>query len=510
MNTTLENWQSRRKPLVKTLALPNFAVLQGVALYGLCFTLLCVLIFATPGFLGNDDYYHARMSSVLWAQGRLAIEFPWLPKTILSPEQFVDHHLLYHIYLAPWVHFGGLTGAKWAQVTVAAAVFAAIWLLLRDVGVRWPALWTVALFGLSSPFLYRLLMIRTQGAAVLLLVIALQVMFRRRYRWLIPLAFANAWLYNGFILMPAFVVLYVAAEWLTERRLNWQPIAYSGVGILLGLVINPYFPQNFAFIIEHLGAKVDFERGIQVGIEWYPYTIGALFAHSGGALLILFAGFLRPHRNRRRDTVELTLAFAALLTLFMLFQSRRFIEYYPPFALLFCAVAWGRQPLQGFLSHRWIRFGTGTAVLLGVVFIGAVFVDTRRTIENSDDPRWFSGASNWLESHTPAGTLVFQTDWDDFPQLFYYNNANTYLVGLDPTYLERANPDLWTQWVAITRGEVEQPSTVIQTVFGSDYVVSDRQHEAFAQRAYDDPRMRLVYWDKNSMVWQITPESDDS
>jgi hypothetical protein len=481
-------------------------LLEGAALYILCFVILSLLIFATSGFPSGDDYYHARLSAEIFGQRRLAVDFPWLPQTILSPQLFVDHHLLYHLYLAPWVHFGGMEGAKWAQVIIAAGVFLAAWVLMRQLGVRWATLWTLGILGLSEPFLYRLLMIRTQGASLLFLIIALMVLFRRRYRWLIPLSFAYAWLYDGFVLMPAFAILYIIGEWLSDRRLDWRPIAYSTLGIVLGLIINPYFPQNIDFIVTHLGAKVDFGSGIQVGSEWYPYTTSVLLANSTGAILILIIGFFRSSLvGIRRDRSENTLLFVTLLTLFMLFQSRRFIEYYPPFALLFCAVSWGRKPAQILesLPRRLAKLVPYGALVVGIIFAGTTFIAARHTFENAENPRLFVGAANWLKAHTPEGSSVFQTDWDDFTRLFYYNTSNIYLVGLDPTYLERANPSLWTQWVAITRGEVDQPSTLIYSLFGSEYVVSDRQHEAFIDEAADDPNMRLVYWDSNSMVWQI-------
>lgn len=508
MTTTAQPAIPRSQAGTPTHAFRLSTVFQAVALYAVSFAVLSVLIFTSPGFVGNDDYYHARMGGEIFDQGRLAINFPWLPHTLLNSQAFVDHHLLYHIYLAPFVHFAAENGAKLAQVAVAAGIVLGLWWLLKSIGVRWEAVWSLAFFGLSSPFLLRMLMIRTQGMSVLLLVIALHILFQRRYRWLIPLSFAYAWLYDGFILMPIFAALYVGAAWLSERRLDLRPLVYSLVGVALGLVINPYFPHNLQFIIDHLGAKVDFESGVQVGSEWYPYTTSLLLANSGGALLVLLVGFLRPSlTGHKRDTVENTLLLAALVTLFMLLRSRRFIEYYPPFALLFCAAAWGRSTLSIWdaLPRRLGLLLPYAAVIAGLVFVGSTYAAARSDLQNGDDPRWFVGASNWLKAHTPAGTPVFQTDWDDFTRLFYYNTSNTYLVGLDPTYLQLTDPDLWDEWVAITRGQVEQPSTVIETRFGMQYVVSDRDHIAFADRASGDPRMKLVYWDKNSMLWQITP-----
>src|SRR5215216_1278420 len=95
-------------------------LLQGVTLYLLCFAILTVLIFTTPAFFSTDDYYHARISEEMIRQGRLGLDFPWLPLTILSPDKFVDHHLLYHIALAPAVYFFDMTGAKVMTVAIAA------------------------------------------------------------------------------------------------------------------------------------------------------------------------------------------------------------------------------------------------------------------------------------------------------------------------------------------------------------------------------------------------------
>ena len=504
MASISDKWLGRNPTLTQVTS--AHVLVEGILLYAACFILLSTLIFSSPGFLGNDDYYHARMGGEIARQGQLAVDFPWLPKTILSSDRFVDHHLLYHIYLAPWVHLYGVTGAKLAQVAIAAGVFLGAWWVLRQVKVCWPMLWTLALFAVSSPFLYRMLMIRTQGASLLLLLIALNILFKRRYRWLLPLSFAYVWLYNGFILLLALAAFHAVGMWLAERRLNWQPIIYCAVGILLGLLINPYFPRNVIFTIEHLSAKVDLESGVSVGSEWYPYSTGVLLANSGGSLLVLVLGFLRSSvTGLRRDNVENTLLFASLLLLVMVFRSRRFIEYYPLFALLFCAVTWGREPVRMFekIPRAVTLLFCGGVILFVALGAGDVLAQTRETIENAEDPRQFSGASNWLQANSPEGALIFQTDWDDFTRLFYYNTSNRYLVGLDPTYLERADRTLWDQWVALTRGEIENPSSAIRTLFDTEYVVSDGEHQAFIDQANADPDMHLVYWDRDSFVWQI-------
>ncbi len=487
----------------------RYLFLRGLALYALAAVILSALIFAVPGYLSTDDYYHARISEQFIVQGRLRLDFPWLPMTILSNAQFVDHHLLFHLYAAPWMVLGGEVGVKLATVSIAAGVIVAAWAFLRQIGVQYAMLWALGLLAASSTFLYRMLMVRTQGAALLLVIIALMLVVARRDRWLLVLAFAYAWLYNGFVLLIGVVGLYALAVWIAERRILWKPVVYTVAGIGLGLVINPYFPANLQFIFDHLGAKVDFENGVRVGNEWYPYSTSVLLEKSGGALLLLALGVLRPSfRGRRRDAIETALLLIAFMTLFMLLRSRRFIEYFPAFGILFGAAAWGRGQIQLEdwvpLGRRWaarlIPVGAVAALLLG---IGLTFRAADSEIRDASRPDYLAGASAWLRENSPAGSVIFQTDWDDFTRLFYYNPANIYTVGLDPTYLQLADPALWDEWVAITRGEVAQPSTAIRERFGAAYVVSDQQHDDFAAQADLDPGLQLVYRDDNALVWQV-------
>lgn len=490
-------------------------LVQAAGLYALCFALLSIIIFATPAFLGTDDYYHARVAAEIIDQRRLALDFVWLPLTILSPDRFVDHHLLFHLAIAPFVALAGVTGAKLATAAVAAGVITTAWALLRQIGVRYPALWALGLFAVSTPFLYRMLMVRTQGASLLLLILTLCALFARRYRWMLALGFAYVWLYNGFILMLILATAYSAAVWIADRRLELRPVAYTLGGIMLGLIINPYFPQNIQFIFDHLLAKVDLASSVRVGNEWYPYDTDMLMTNSTGALIAMAIGLLAPSFSKRpRDRVETTLLLTALITLFMVFRSRRFIEYFPAFALLFCAASWGRGgvDLAAFLpaSPRFrplIALLSAAALLgLGVRTYTTTLDDARAAIE----PEYFAGASAWLRDNTPPGAMVFQTDWDDFTRLFYHNTNNVYLVGLDPTYLERADPELWNTWVAITRGEIADPSHIIRSSFNAEYVVSDASHDAFRDQAAADVAMELVYRDRYNYVWHLTSDTVES
>ena len=129
----------------------------------------------------------------------------------------------------------------------------------------------------------------------------------------------------------------------------------------------------------------------------------------------------------------------------------------------------------------------------------------REAMAGSKPPDLYAGASAWLKQHTPPGSLVFQTDWDDFTRLFFYNTSNIYTIGLDPTYLELYDAGLYDEWVKITQGKVEQPSRAIRKRFGGEFVLSDLKHEGFLKRAGADPGLQEVYRDTYAVVFDVLP-----
>jgi hypothetical protein len=116
----------------------------------------------------------------------------------------------------------------------------------------------------------------------------------------------------------------------------------------------------------------------------------------------------------------------------------------------------------------------------------------------------YRAAALWLAGNTPPGARVFATDWDDFPELFLWNTHNTYLIGLDPTYMYLHDGPLYLRWRAITRGEVKRPSAAIRDEFDAGYVFTDTAHRAFLAEAAADPGLVEVFRDTNTVVFQVS------
>ena len=488
--------------------------LLPVGLFLLFILGMALVQFATPDMPDNDGFYHIKLAWLMRTEG-LKPDFNWLPLTILNQVEFYDHHFLYHVVLIPFTYFGDLRiGAKWSAVLFSSLAFLAVWFLFHRQRVPISWLWALAMLGISDAFLYRMSVTRAQSLSLAVLALAFAWFLEKKHKHLAVLAFVYVWMYDAFPLLISLAGLYFISVVLIERRMDFKPLLYISIGILLGLLINPYFPENVVFSYRHMLPKLLDATSVRVGNEWFPYTTKQILENSFPSLLAFGSGILALGLSDRKMDVRTAFALlTALLSGLMLFQARRFVEYFPPFALIFAAFAWAHL-LLGFQSAS-ARSNLSTLKLIStnlpVIFLSVAVVVSiavsvpraRDAISGSKPYDLYAGASHWLENNTPQKSRVFQTDWDDFPRLFYYNTHNTYLVGLDPTYMQMYDPNLYALWVLITQGDVNNPSKIIAGRFESQYIHTDLKHKYFIKVAQNDPGLIEVYRDDQAMIFKV-------
>ena len=486
-----------------------------------------------------DGYYHVKWTRVLWEgikSRTIPPAFPWLPLTTLNPKDYVDHHLLFHIFQIPFVAFSDpRLGAKIASAIFGGlAVLACFWLLLKY-RIRYPLVWLIAVLACAQPFLFRMNMAKAPPFAIIYLIIAIHLFFKRKYWPLLPLALIFTWTYDLFVLLVMATVFWVITIAVTEVRFEWRPLVYVLVGCAAGLVINPYFPHNLQLLVEHMQIKItasDFDT--KVGSEWYPYDTWEFLGNSMVACSAMFAGYLafEPSERRRAHYPLFFLLFATALMI-MTARWRRIAEYWPPFAVLFAAFS--LQPwLQGLRSYprrlppEYLEelkpfldreptpaengyslrelLPTIAALSVGLVLCIFLFFNLRETmheIAQSEPHDHYRAGAEWLRTHVPPGQIVFNTDWDDFPRLFYYDSSHYYVSGLDPNYLYDKDQDLSFLYDRITLGRQEDPGPLIRDRFGARYVFSDNSHHDFFDQARESGWFDIVYEDTHCTIMYI-------
>ncbi len=503
-----------------------------------------------------DGYYHIKWSQLLW-QGMRSGNFPpafnWLPLTTLDPAGYVDHHLLFHILQIPFTWFGNLTmGAKVAAIIFGSlAVFSCYWLVVHY-RIKYPLVWLLALLACSGPFLYRLNMAKAPPIAIIFMVAGIYLLFEKRYWMLGPLMFLFVWTYSLFpSLWFAALVWTLVIAW-SERRFEWRPLVWTTAGMIAGLIINPYFPKNIRLFIEHARIKLTLgDFSTQVGQEWYPYDSWVFLGNCFIACIAMLVGYIAFNgSDHKRSSRSLFFLIFSTALMFATFRSRRFVEYWPPFAVLFAAFSlqqvWdsvrgaiGELPadvldeLQPFLDRQqeaetgkveaqrelWKTVAAGgvaTALFITMLFnikgVAKLKLDgVAGEIASGAGPEQYHKGMDWIRTNVPAGQRIFNTDWDDFPKMFFYDTTHAYISGLDPTYLLNKNPELSKLYDEVTLGRVDDPAAVIRDRFGARYVFSDQEeiHDDFYGKAMASGWFEKVYEDDECVVLHIRDQQGE-
>jgi hypothetical protein len=476
--------------------------LECAAAFLVCLGLMLWIEFAGPAIVDNDGYYHIRWSWMLRHAAPHLPRFEWLPLTVLRAPGYVDHHFLFHVLLTPFTSGDLRVGAKLAAPFFSAVALTVLFALLVAYRVRFRWFWLALLAAGSEQFLYRMSMTRAPSLSLALLAAGVWLILRRRLGLLALLTFAFVWSYSMFPLMVIFAFAYAVTVYLCERRIDLGALWATMIGAALGLVINPYFPRDLILMWQHVRMVGTSTTGVDPGAEWFPFDTWETLTWNVAVCAACFVALLAFDYRKRRDDSK-PLFFLMLATLFLVFNLRwsRFVEYWPPFAVLFAAFT-----LSGAVPEvrgRLHRLGMAALVLATGVALVMNIREARSDVGTETDPTAMRGAAEWVAQHTPAGSLVFNTDWDEFPMLFYYNQRNTYVCGLDPRYLSEANPDLGKLYESIKNGKQEHPGQVIRKRFGAEYVVTDNSKDDFLQAARASGDFDTVYSDPDALVLHV-------
>ncbi len=478
------------------------SLLECAAAFAACFCLMLWIEFAGPAIVDNDGYYHIRWSWMLRQSAPHLPRFEWLPLTVLRAQDYVDHHFLFHVLLSPFT-FGDLRlGAKLAAPFFSAVALTVLFGLLVAYRIRFRWFWLALLAAGSEQFLYRLSMTRAPSLSLALLAAGVLLILRRKLLLLAVLTFIFVWTYSMFPLMVIFAFAYTATVYLCERRIDIGALCATIAGAVSGLVINPYFPKNLILMWQHVWMVGTAVPGVEPGTEWFPFETWETLTWQ---VLVFAAGFIAllafDFRKRKDDSKPLFFLMLATLFLLLVWRWSRFVEYWPPFAVLFAAFTLNAvlPPLRTRL--QWLA--AGCVVVAVSVALAMNLREARDDVRTEADPVAMRGASEWLARHTPQGSIVFNTDWDEFPRLFYYNQHNTYVCGLDPRYLAEASPDLGQLYENIIKGKQEHPGQAIQKRFGAEYVVTDNSKDEFLKVAKASGEFDTVYSDSDALVLHV-------
>lgn len=306
-----------------------------------------IVQFSTSYFAdSNDSFYHAKMAQMILDNGILQ-HFPWLYFTTLN-ENFVDHHFLFHVLLIPFIQIGKMftngdmnagimLGAKSAIVLAISLFTGVFYLLLDHFKVRFWPVWILLLLAVPYDFFFRMHMVRVQSFSLLVMLLGLWALFERKYILLGILSFLYVTLYGGFFFLPIFVFIYFCVHAIRKKEFLWTPLFWSFGGMALGFLTDPYMLKAVGFLKQQI-----FETGfgyqkndLNVGGEWRPYDTWYIFQMGMVTFLVQLGAISWVFmKGLKQNTKSITVFLISLFFLILMWKSKRFVEYWPAFAVL--------------------------------------------------------------------------------------------------------------------------------------------------------------------------------
>lgn len=304
-------------------------------------------------------------------------------------------------------------------------------------------------------------------------------------------------------------------------------------GFVGGLIFNPYFPENLSFSWVHI-VKIgilNLQSKIGVGAEWYPYEPTALILNSPFVCMLFFlasAWFLvsfrklknNPYFGQRKETLALFILswFFFVYTI----KSRRNIEYFVPLAVFFSGLSFKKlfsllnwrsylERLKTLFHYPYNILSVFILVVWLLIFQFGVFyffdrawLATQKRLEFGIPFERFKKVSDWFKENVNPGEIIFHSSWDDFPMLFYWNDQNRYIIGLDTTFMYEKNPDLYWEWEKISFGKTkENLAKILQEKFNTSYIHVRTDRKALEENLEADKNFEKVYEDEEGKVYKI-------
>ncbi len=478
----------------------------------------------SPDLADPDGFYHMRMAHLIAERGVIR-DFIWLPFTTLG-EYYVDQHYVFHVLMIPFVKFSSpLLGIKVFIILLATTMITSWGLLMRAIPSRWWWLISVVLV-LTVPFSFRLNLVKATPLALILVAATIYCLLKEKNWWLLPLAVLFVWSYGGFVMMLVVVVIWGMAHMLQGVHKNWRswkwwksflwPIIITTIGLLVGLLVNPHFPNNIYFYWDQFVqiGIINYQEEIGVGGEWYPYRPGRLLFGSTLLVIATISGLVSRFVQRQWKQIDWFVLGLALFGLLLTLKSKRYVEYFGPYWALAAAtwlrdVTWSwSSVVQGFTHRlgRSISYTLIAAVLL-MLLVPVVLSDVRRNRNDLKDgislTRYQAG-SEWLRDNAEPNTVVLHSDWDDFPMLFYHNPQNYYINGLDPTFMYKYDSELYSMWVDITLGKYSGSVEAALQTFKARYVIIEEDHVLMYNLINKSSITELVYSDEEVDIFAVS------
>ncbi|MCH8003930.1 MAG: hypothetical protein IH934_04850 [Nanoarchaeota archaeon] len=274
---------------------------------------------------------------------------------------------------------------------------------------------------------------------------------------------------------------------LFSNKFEYKILLYPFIGIFLGLVINPYFPNNISLLYTQI-FKVNLIANL-FNVEWKPWPFFEFIKNNILVLFYIFISIFILIINKKITKLQ---SFYFSLTIFFFIYtiiSRRMQEYLVPFSILTVSLLLnfylikfeknksfnyhGNQRFPGYRKSSIFAYVKSGAVLFLIIIVITNFFLLRQDISNNDFLFNYNNCAEWMKNNIPKNSLVF-TNAYAFPYLFSKNSDLIYTHGIDLTYSYLYEPEKFERYMGILQGTLKDNVDYIKEDYSPDYVFSGK------------------------------------
>jgi len=466
-----------------------------------------------------DSYYHLAVAR-LYAHEGLFATIPWARFSLLA--QGGDKDLLFHIALMPFVSvIDPSTGGRLALAVINALLAATIGnLAARAIGL-WGFVVPLWLWIAAPPFFARVVRLRPELGALLIILIAIPFAARRRWLALGVLAAAFTWAYTAFHVFLALCVLW----WIVERRPRSaddgrQPAAallWPFLGALIALIVRPHpIANGRLWFVQNVEFFLNFRR-LDAGNEILPPSLGRVAAATAAwlAALVVLAVVAARSRERLHPFTRAAAVPAIVFTILFLAMSRMALYVFPlaTVAILFAigpSLAIHDSGLRTSILPITLAVSTLLAIPLAANPLFVRLVSGAPVLSEAD---WTA-----FGRAVPRGAKVAAT-WGDAEIYAFWAPQGRYLDVLDPVFMALPYPRQYAIQRAMFGGAWPDVPFAAKAGLDSDWIALDWSDapRIVIDRIRSDPRLRIVYGGYNLLAaivptdafvldWIVTPD----
>lgn len=447
--------------------------------------------------LDPDRYYHFALSREMVDSGSLFLREVRQVADLGWNEYFPDKEFFFHQITALGYRIAGDQGVIYSVLSFFVLTLSAFFIYAtRRLPILPSALVTVATFTLPI-FFYRMLSVRPHVTAVLFFVL-LNIGILRRRRWEIALAaFLFVLTYHAFYIALICLGALAVVSLLQKGEERRSGLINSAIGIgavVVGLLVNPYFPSNIVSALEI--SKIPFlMRGelssASFGSELYPLNSVEFLQLLIWPMAIVFLGltFFGAVISKwwRGLTLDWRWLYLSPLTLFFLllcFQSRRASEYLVPMTGFLLLLA-----LEEVKRWSWKEY---SASLVAFSIFVALNVKDHRIAGFSNSKTWYPEIRDAvLAIPDLPGGKIYNCEWDTTPSLYYHRPEFRFIDIMDPSLLYFHRKDIFQSRESLRLGKVGDAHNLISKAFGADYALC--MHPEIRTQLDGEPGLRRIH-----------------